>query len=176
MTNRRLIYFLLSASILLMVLLRIQGNSLITPVSATGILSLEFAFDSTTVAEIVHAWHQGLQSSFTLNMVLDFVFIFFYTCFFYFTCLYYSWTIPRWKKIAALMAAGALAAGVSDFLENILMIISYNGMVNGVISFATFFLATLKFVIVFLLFLFIMVATLYVRIRRSRMASDRKPG
>lgn len=162
-----MIFILLAGSILLMILLHIQGSNLNTPTSPAGILSLEFAYHFDTTAAVVDAWHRGLQSTFAWNMMLDFIFILFYAGFFYFTCLYYSWIIPLWKKTALLMAGGALFAGGMDVLENILMIISFNGVIHPVISLATFFLAAVKFTIVFLALIFVIAATVFAGIGRK---------
>ncbi len=171
MTNRKLIYLLLAGSVIFMILLRIQGSALNTPVSPHGILSLEFAYHASDTTLIVAAWHDGLHSTFGWNMVLDFIFIFFYAGFFYLTCLYYSWTIPGWKKVASLMSVGALVAGGMDVLENILMIFSFNGAVASFTSHATYFLAAIKFVLVILSVIFIICASFYSGIRSLKKST-----
>lgn len=158
MVSRKLILIFLAGTVLMMILLRIQGGQLITPDTPAGILSLEFANNSVDTQVVVNAWQGTLKQDFEINMLFDFLFIFFYGTFLYFTSLYYSQKSFSLKGIGRLTGFGIIAAVVFDVVENILMLISMNIEVHPVVSFLTFLFATLKFLLILSALISIIVA------------------
>lgn len=167
MKIRNRIFMLLAGTVVLMLALRFQGSQLITPSAPYGIVSLELSHDANQTAMITSEW-AVIRNAFSINMLLDFIFIFFYGLFMYANCWYIAVLIPSWKQVATLLAIGSLIAMGLDILENGLMIISVTMFTHQAISFLTRNFAILKFSLVAAVFVFIIIAWLFYWIKKSR--------
>lgn len=157
MINLRIKLFLMVGTLILMLLLRWQGNGLITAYAPGGIVSLELAGTEEKTMTILQGWTQdGLLGKSRNNILLDYLFIPFYVMLFYTLCGSIS---VRRKGLAAklgvLLAFFSLIAGVLDVLENILMTFSSFSMYNGMTAFLTAFFASIKFFLLFLALLYV---------------------
>lgn len=161
MINIRIYLFLLSGTLLLFLLLRIQGKSLVNiPPSPLGIVSLETAKTEHHTREIITEWNQlNLVDTAKRNVMLDFLFIPFYSLLFYTICGSISVRLTGTvSKLGILLAFSSLIAGLLDVLENFCMLLSLHSHYSNIISWLTFVFASLKF---FLLSLALLYALLF---------------
>ena len=169
MINIKIKLFLLGATLALFLLLRVQGAALITPASPSGIVSLELATSAGQTRSIVEHWKEhGLISKARQNILIDFLFIPFYTILFY--TLAGSISI-RMKGAAAnlgvLLAFFSVIAGLLDVLENFLMLLSTYGWHADILSLITAGAAITKFSMLGIASLYILVLGFGVVMRRK---------
>src|SRR5215207_7824727 len=109
-------------TVLMVIIMRYQGRSLLTPVSPRGIIDLEFAETTERLRQLRLFWNTADLRN---NVYLDFLFIVVYTGFLFHSC--------RWigtgesKKTPELFSGMALAAGFFDVCENFMMLMAWNG-------------------------------------------------
>jgi hypothetical protein len=148
MINIRIYLFLLSGTLLLFLLLRIQGKALINiPPSPLGIVSLELAKSEHHTREIISEWNKmGLLGTAKRNVILDFLFIPFYSLLFYTICGSISVRLTGTvSKLGVLLAFFSLIAGLLDVFEDFFLLLSLQFHFSNVISMLTFVFASLKF-------------------------------
>lgn len=147
MTNWKIIAFFLTGTLVLMLLLRIQGRQLITPHAPAGILSLEFSYQVDDTRAVIQEWKPSLRTAFHVNMLLDFLFIPFYGLFLYSTCGFFSVLFKTgWaQRLGVLFAFGSLLAMVFDVVENMAMCFSFHFYSTQFLSTITAGIALLKF-------------------------------
>lgn len=139
--------------------MRYQGAALIMPDTPSGILALEFANTSEKLSVILKLWSIDAAK---VNIWLDFIFIIVYTRFF---LLALSIAVIQWKyKIVArignwLMVAAWIAAAF-DVMENVLMLVSLTNRYSQLSLQATAYFASVKFLIVLLILLYLLVSLL----------------
>ncbi len=144
----------LLATVCMMLVLRWQGQSLITPSSPYGILSLELAHTYEEAASVIQAaGPQVLQS----NIWLDFLFIIAYTFF-----LFYSIRLLQKDNSArpSFLLRSTLLPGLLDMLENTLMLLAIARPQPDIVILLTRYTAIAKFAIAGLLLLYIIVTAL----------------
>ncbi len=169
MTNWKIIGFFLAGTIFFLLLLQIQGNQLVTPLSPSGILSLEFSYTASHTQSIVNAWKSALQSAFRVNMLLDFLFIPFYGLFLYSTCGYFSVHYQTgWpQRLGVLLAFGSLLAMIFDAIENIAMSFSVHFSATAFTSAVTTIMAILKFLLIGLALVYIILSAAVMLLRKK---------
>jgi putative Mn2+ efflux pump MntP len=152
------IWIALLGTVIMIIVMRVQGSSLTTDLSPRGILDLEFADTTDRLVELV----AGLDLSvIRINIWLDFVFIFFYT---WFLSLAGRRIALRWgprnefRRTGFFLAKAAFVAGVFDVMENILMLKSIAGDYSAFSLQATFYCAWIKFMILLFILLYIMIS------------------
>ena len=158
MTNIKIYMTLLSGTIFLFLLLRIQGAKLINEQHAPmGIVSLELAPTPEKAKDLVHFWQQeGLMGKAYRNILWDYLFIPFYMLFFYSLCGSISVRLKGpGAKWGVLLAFGALMAGILDVLENCLMLLTLSKTPNTYITILTSIFASAKFLLLALCLLYV---------------------
>jgi len=169
--NIRIIVFLLVGTLLFFLLLRYQGNNLVTPYSPKGIVSLELAGTKPATTEIISGWkHDGRGHSLRNNLLIDFCFIPFYVMLFYTLCGSISVRLDSIAaKLGVLLAFFILIGGGFDVLENILMMLAYLEIYNTLTVKATFSFAILKFILISLSIIYVIVfGSVVIRKKLSR--------
>ncbi len=159
MINIRIYLFLLGGTLLLFLLLRLQAKPLMdNPVSPFGILELELAKKVSNTQEIVSVWKQmNLLGTARRNVMLDFLFIPFYSLLFYTLCGSISVRLSGGvSKLGILLAFSSLIAGLLDVLENFCMLLSLYSHYSDAISFLTFIFASLKFFLLGLALIYVL--------------------
>jgi hypothetical protein len=141
--------------IVMIVVMRFQGKSLITPASPLGILDLEFARTGDKLQQLKLFWN---PHNLAMNIYLDFLFIISYVWFLVTASMEIRKNVG-WERPGKWAVTLAIAAGFFDVLENFLMMLIYNGRFDTSLLQLVFVLAVLKFALVILVFFFI-VATL----------------
>lgn len=141
-------------SLIMIVVLRWQGKELMTPLTPSGILALEFANTPEKLVSVVSVWNQETVQN---NILIDFLFIMAYTWFFILgvaKCIS-QWSHRFMQQLGATGIRMAFLAGILDITENILMLQSINGHYSLSSLQLTMYCAAIKFGIVILLLLFI---------------------
>ena len=157
-------YILLVSTIIMIVLMFLQGRPLKTPSTSLGIINLELAGNSLAVESILDSWVELSTDSTDLihiaiqNTWLDFLFILSYTSFLITCCL---WAQAKPSLTLKLLALMAFLAGVLDVFENIGMLRSLHGSITDGNAFGTAVSAYFKWIIVALVLL--MLALFYGR-------------
>jgi hypothetical protein len=152
------IWIALLGTVIMIIVMRIQGSSLITDLSPRGIIDLEFADITERLTELVAVLNPSVLR---VNIWLDFVFIFFYT---WFLSLASRRIALRWgprnefRRTGFFLAKGAFVAGIFDVAENILMLKSIGGDYTAFSLQATFYCAWIKFMIILFVLLYIMIS------------------
>lgn len=172
MTNWKIIGFFFAGTILFMMLLQLQGRQLITPVSPSGILSLEFSYKSSHTQLIANAWDSSLRGAFRINMLLDFLFIPFYGLFLYSTCGYFSVHYKKeWaQRLGVLLAFGSLLAMLFDVTENLMMCYSIHFYATAFTSAVTTLMATVKFSLIGLAILYNIISALFMLLQNKHQS------
>jgi hypothetical protein len=152
------VWIALLGTVVMIIVMRMQGSSLITDLSPRGIIDLEFADAADRLAELVATLD---LSAVRINIWLDFGFIFFYTWFFFLAAkrIALRWA-PRneFRRTGFFLAKAAFVAGILDVAENILMLKSIGGDYTAFSLQATFYCAWIKFMIILFVLLYFMVS------------------
>lgn len=150
MTNWKIIGFFFAGTIFFLLLLQLQGQRLVSPVSPSGIVSLEFSHTASNTQQIVSTWKHTAKGAFHLNMLLDFLVMPFYGLFLYSLCGFFSvhYQTGVWQRLGVLFALGSLLAIATDIIENVLMIFSMHIAVTGFSSMLTAIMASIKFLLI----------------------------
>ncbi|HWJ92676.1 MAG TPA: hypothetical protein VNR87_16275 [Flavisolibacter sp.] len=138
--------------IIMIIVMRILGHSLVTPVSARGIIDLEFARTEGRLNQLRVFWN---PSDINNNIYVDFVFIAAYGWFFVTACLFIK-SRTNWSKWSNSFSALALSAAFFDVCENFLMLLVLNGRFNASVLQIVFYCALIKFVLIGCVVLFIL--------------------
>jgi hypothetical protein len=155
-----LVFFLMVITFLL---LRWQGNALVTPASSRGILDLEFAGNTIRLYQLKLFWN---ASDVNNNIYMDFHFIAAYTAFLMGACQWIR-EKSRHAKRAEWFTRIALAAGIFDIIENLLMLVAWNdGAGNGAMKFI-YGCAAIKFLLASIVVLYL-IYSLPVLIRKRK--------
>ena len=122
--------------IAMLVVMRWQGSSLITPQSPKGIIDLEFAKTPGRFQQLQFFWN---HETVLQNIYLNFLFIFAYTWFLVTACKAVN------NSKSNLFSALAISAGAFDLLENFLMILVWNERFSPSVLQIVFYVAAIKF-------------------------------
>ena len=177
MTNIRIILFLLTGTVFFFLVLRFQGQQLLTPASPAGIVSFELAGKENETTQMLEAWKQhSAIGSVRMNILIDFLFIPFYALLFYTLCG--SISVRHHGKAASLgvlLAFFSLIAALFDVLENLLMLLATYGYYHSFTTLLTAFFAAAKFSLLALSLLYVVVLGLPLLIKKISNASRQLP-
>ena len=140
------------------IVLRWQGSTLQTTTSPRAIIDLEFANTAGRLHELLMRWDIHVVR---INIWFDFIFIIAYT---FFLSLCAEMYASKWQANSFLSRAGylftrlAYAAGIFDIAENLLMLQSIAGNYTENSLQLTFYCATIKFILVFFIFLYLIIS------------------
>jgi hypothetical protein len=123
----------------MIVALRWQGQSLITPQSPKGIIDLEFAKTADRLHQLQLFWN---RQNVLQNLYLDFLFIIAYTWFLVTVCKAVN------KSKSNIFSAFTISAGAFDVLENFLLIMVLNGKFSTAILQVVYYVALIKFLLI----------------------------
>jgi len=168
MTNGRIIITLFILTMIMTLVLRIQGDQLVTPSASKGILSLEFSTSASQTSNIRNEWKGPIRQAFYLNIALDYFYLLFYGLFLFFTCTYLSWLKPGGRKIGLYAGIAGLAAAGFDAVEDLLMVISIIFGGNDIVSLTTAICASIKFLLLGIAVLYILISMIYYLAKRER--------
>ena len=149
MRRQLLLSFLLL--VIMFIVMRWQGATLVTDITPKGILELEFAKTSLKLVELQKVWKTSDLKS---NIYLDSLFIISYTWFFVVACLFLKYAL-RWKFYTRIFIIFSFMAGLLDIFENILMLSAWYDISNTFLLDAVYFCAVIKFLLIGLVLLFI---------------------
>jgi hypothetical protein len=171
MINIKIKLFLLGVTLFFFLLLRLQGEGLIQPYANKGIVSLEFAYTAEKTAVVVEGWKAGgLHQKASNNILIDFLFIPFYSILFYTLAGSISVRLAgKASSLGVLLAFFSLVAGVFDVIENMLMLTSMHLFSSDLTSMITTILASLKFLLLALALLYIIFFGLVVIMRKKML-------
>jgi hypothetical protein len=143
---------------LMVILMRWQGSSLKTDISKKGIVDLEFADTRERMHELLMRWDTSVVK---MNIWLDFLFIVAYVLLLSIAAELCAakWTISSTpQKIGVWMARAAYVAGVFDIAENLLMLQTVAGNYTNTSLELTFYCASIKFILVGLVFFYCIIS------------------
>lgn len=154
------------ATLLMIVAMRWQGNSLQTPASPNGIINLEFANTSQKLHDLLIGWDMSVVK---MNIWLDFLFIVAYVAFLSVASEYCAikWSKGFGQKLGLWLARLAFVAGILDIAENLLMLQTVAGNYNTASLQLTFYCAAFKFALAGLIVLYLLIS-LPVAIRKTK--------
>lgn len=153
------------ASVLMILALRWQGASLVTPESPRGMIDFEFANTFQQVNQLLELWDDSIVK---LNIWLDFIFIASYILFLSLASGYcaFKWGSGLLWWMGNLFVRLAFIAGLLDIAENLLMLQTLAGNMSAISLQLTFYLAAIKFILAGLILLYLLIS-LPVVIRRK---------
>ncbi|MBI2729418.1 MAG: hypothetical protein HYX40_01465 [Sphingobacteriales bacterium] len=155
----------------MLVFLQIQGKSLRTSKTPLAIVSLELAKSPEEAREILNVWKPANSINLTAvarkNILLDYIFIFFYSLFLFAACRKIRYHSSKWQKMAGKnFAYMGLAAGGFDIAENIFMLRTLDGNYDAITTLITFVCAATKFILIGFAVLYILLG--FPRLFRSQ--------
>jgi len=136
MKRNLLISFLLL--VVMIVVMRWQGSSLISPQSPNGIIDLEFAKTPERFHQLQLFWS---YQTVTQNIYLDFLFIAAYTWFLITACNAVN------NNSGRAFSGLALSAGAFDVLENFILILVWNERFQPSALAIVYYVAAIKFLL-----------------------------
>lgn len=136
-------------TLIMVIVMRWLGSSLITPQSPNGIIDLEFARTPERFRQLQFFWNNDdvLQ-----NIYFSFLFIIAYT---WFLAAATKAVNNKWSSI---FSATAMSAGAFNVLENFLMIMLINGRFNLFVLEIIYYSAAIKFLLAGLVLLYLIVS------------------
>jgi hypothetical protein len=157
----------LLATILVFILMRIQGASLFSQFSPGGIVDFELARTADQVQKYLLIWNNAVIK---WNITIDFFFIITYTW------LLYAWL--KWirqflqsvirQNINLWLSRAVVLVGVLDVLENCLMLFTIKGLYNAFSLEATYWFAVVKFALAGLTLMYILLNSLLIAVSNKR--------
>lgn len=145
------------ASVLMFIVLRIQGSELKTPISKRAIVDLEFADTIKRVQELFAFWN--LQTV-KINVWIDFLFIIAYVSFLSIAAKLTAakWKDGSFKQLGIIFSRLAFVAGLLDVCENIFMLQTAAGNYMPISLILTFYCAAFKFILAGLIILYLLIS------------------
>jgi hypothetical protein len=134
-------------TVIMVIVMRWQGNALINTTSPGGIINLEFADTPQRLLELLSRWDITTVKT---NIRLDFLFIISYVLF---LSVAAELCAERWPDNSVPQQAGlffarmAYLAGMFDVIENLLMLQSIQGNFTATSLQFTFYFAAIKFLL-----------------------------
>ncbi|MEO8171804.1 MAG: hypothetical protein ABI581_01930 [Sediminibacterium sp.] len=134
-------------TVIMVIVMRWQGNALVNTVSPGGIINLEFADTPQRIQELLSRWD---ITTLKTNIWLDFLFIISYVLF---LSVAAELCAERWPEDSLPRQAGlffarmAYLAGMFDIIENLLMMQSIQGNYTVTSLQFTFYFAAIKFIL-----------------------------
>ena len=133
--------------------MRWQGAALVTPSSPNGIVDLEFASTDEKLRHLRLFWDHDTVVD---NIFLDVLFIIAYTWFFVTGCRFIK--NRRQTKWNDWFIAIAFAAGLFDVLENLLMLLVWNGRFSAAALQIVFYAAAIKFILAGIIVIYLLIS------------------
>ena len=160
---KKQLLFSFIAVIIFLFLMRWQGRELITPESPNGIVDLELAGTPLRFIylSLFMKTHAILQ-----NLYLDFLFLASYVWFFISAIQHCSFQ-TGWLRISGIFIGISWAAGVLDFLENLILILIINEHLTVRFIRLVYYLALFKFILAGLVILFLLVSLPFILRRKQ---------
>ncbi len=154
------------ATLLMIILMQVQGGSLKTNASPKGMIDLEFADTPQRLHELMICWDISVVK---MNIWLDFLFIVAYVLF---LSIAAEFSAIKWgggfaQKIGFWLARIAYVVGVLDIAENLLMLQSVAGNYTDTSLQLTYYCAAVKFILAGCVLLYLLVS-LPVSIRKNK--------
>lgn len=154
------------ASVLMIVVLRLQGNSLKTLSAPLAIVDLEFANTQQRLQEVLQLWDLSVVK---MNIWLDFLFIVSYVLF---LSIAAEWCAMKWnagimRQIGLTLVRVAYIAGLLDIAENLLMLQTLAGNSTTTSLELTYYCAASKFTLVAIILLYLLVS-LPIAVRKNK--------
>ncbi|MES2372623.1 MAG: hypothetical protein V4557_08590 [Bacteroidota bacterium] len=134
-------------TVIMVIVMRWQGNALVNTISPGGIINLEFADTPQRLQELLSHWDIATIKT---NIWLDFLFIVSYVLF---LSVAAELCAERWPENSVPQQAGlffarmAYLAGMLDVIENLLMLQSIQGNYTVTSLQFTFYFAAVKFLL-----------------------------
>lgn len=160
--NKLLIPFFILGTIAMILVMGNTGKPLKTATTPSGILHLEFAYDTVQVNKTLAAWNVNelpdKMAAAKTNTYWDFLFIFFYAGLMYLSAKKLSGIYREgtgFEKAGKRIALLALVAGLLDIIENGCMLQSLNGNIQNWLAKTATVCASVKFT-------FLLIAVLYI--------------
>lgn len=147
MKKQLLISFLVL--IVMILITRWQGSSLVSPQSPGGIIDLEFAKTRERFLQLQLFWN---SETVLQNIYLDFLLIIAYAWFLVTACKAVH------NKWSAVFSGLALSAAAFDVLENFLMILVVNGRFSPSVLQIVFYCSAVKFILAGLVVLYLLIS------------------
>jgi hypothetical protein len=151
MKRRLFISFLIL--VIMVITMRQQGKSLLTPVSLKGIINLELAKTPERFHQLQLFWN---SSDVISNIFLDFLFIAAYTWFFVNGCRFVKQKL-KLQDWSDRFLSLAIAAAFFDVCENFLMLLVWNGRFGTAVLQIIFYCAVIKFLLIGLVALYLLI-------------------
>jgi hypothetical protein len=151
--------------VIMIFVMRWQGQQLVTPASPRGILDLEFARTAERLRQLKLFWN---PADLMKNIYLDFLFIFSYTWFLSAAAMNLS-ERTGWEKTGKMVVSLAIAAGFFDILENFLMIMIYQGRFQPGLLELVYIVALVKFLMAALALVYIIISLPFVFLKTKRI-------
>jgi hypothetical protein len=151
--------------VIMIFVMRWQGQQLVTPASPRGILDLEFARTAERLKQLKLFWNPAHLMK---NIYLDFLFIFSYTWFLSAAAMNLS-ERTGWERTGKMVVSLAIAAGFFDILENFLMIMIYQGRFQPGLLELVYIVALVKFLMAALALVYIIISLPFVFLKTKRI-------
>ncbi|MCU0391267.1 MAG: hypothetical protein MUE81_09125 [Thermoflexibacter sp.] len=163
-------FSLLIATILVQSILAITGNSLKTLAAPMGILSYEFALNIENAQFIVNSWDKHALIAASFNIGFDYLFLFCYSTTIAFACIWLANLIGNvtFAKIAYGLAWLQWIAACLDGIENAALYIFLLSPTQAICPPIAFWCATFKFLLVIMGILYILIASIFLLIKRIK--------
>lgn len=155
MDKKPTFYFLVSGTVIMMMIMQFNGKQLVTPEVPSGIINLELANTKLKAKLIINSWavrstpENDLIARAKTNTHLDFIFLLFYSPFLFVACRRLADYISSGKRIKKWLnsfAYLALLCGLLDIVENIGMLITLNRTESDYVTLFTAVAALIKWV------------------------------
>lgn len=145
------------ASVVMFIVLRIQGSDLKTPVSKRAIVDLEFADTVKRVQELFAVWN---VQTVKINVWIDFLFIIAYVSFLSLAAKATAAKLKNgfFKQAGIFFSRLAFVAGLLDVCENIFMLQTTAGNYSAISLTLTFYCASFKFIFAGLIILYLLIS------------------
>lgn len=154
-------------TILVFILMRMQGASLFTTYSPGGIVDLELARTTEQVETYLLRWENSVIK---WNITIDFFFI-----------IAYTWLLYKWlqwirqnlqtsirQNINSWLSKAVVLVGVLDVLENCLMLFTIKGLYNAFSLEATYWFAVVKFALAGLTLMYILLNSVLIAVSNKQ--------
>jgi hypothetical protein len=192
MISKLLWTVIILGTLVMVIVMVITGKPLKTPETPSGIIALELAGTNAKVQSVLTAWRgfpitnnhfspSGFRSMEEVfagskifaarkNTLYDFIFIIFYTSLFVACCKTLSRKLINnnfFSRAGKFIAKAAIVAALLDVIENIGMLLSLFGKGSDTNAMMTMTASSIKWLIVFCTIVYIVVAFLYWKTRKS---------
>ncbi|MDH5598514.1 MAG: hypothetical protein OEY34_05290 [Cyclobacteriaceae bacterium] len=165
--NRKIILSFLILFIISFVGMQYTGSFLKNVISPMGILSFEFGKTPFQIHLIINNWVLLNRMNWVfMNMFIDFVFIIAYSGLFWQLILY----VCSSEKLKRILVFLPFIAGFFDIIENIFLLIMLNNTFINELSWLTFYIASIKFLLIGIVLIFIVFRSIIMGINHMKNA------